>query len=253
LRKQSSQLFDEINSLLNKQNALNESVAKVSRMNTEVTQNYSKIGQIEKHIQLSKNKLTKQKRKDTTEAEKAVHELYVSLNEFTKKEKAASKMLSYCMYSANLLTDSGIKAKVIKQYLPVINKFVNQYLFVLDFFVSFNIDENFNESIRSRHRDDFSYESFSEGEKSRIDIALLLTWRQIAKMKNSVSCNLLMLDEIYDGSLDDEGANNLQKILSELDDNIFVISHKKEITESEMFDRVIEFKKDGNFSSIVIK
>jgi len=158
---------------------------------------------------------------------------------------------SYNSVIAEMLKDTGIKTKVIKQYLPVINKLVNQYLQVLDFFVHFNLDEEFKETIRSRHRDSFTYDSFSEGEKQRIDLALLFTWRMIAKMKNSISTNLLILDETFDSSLDHEGVDNLMKILYTLDDetNTFVISHKGEILDGK-FARKIEFVKHKNFSKI---
>ena len=150
-----------------------------------------------------------------------------------------------------MLKDTGIKTKIIKQYLPAINKLVNQYLQVLDFFVHFNLDESFQETIRSRHRDEFTYDSFSEGEKQRIDLALLFTWRQIAKMKNSVATNLLILDETFDSSLDHDGVDNLLKILYTLDNdtNIFVISHKGEILDGK-FNSKIEFKKEKNFSKM---
>ena len=153
---------------------------------------------------------------------------------------------------AELLTDGGIKAKVIKQYLPVINKLINQYLQVLDFFVLFNIDEEFNETIKSRHRDDFSYTSFSEGEKSRIDLALMFTWRQIARMKNSTNTNLLMLDETFDSSLDSDGVDNLLKILATLDKdtNTFIISHKTDVLDGK-FENKLRFEKVNNFSKMV--
>ena len=152
---------------------------------------------------------------------------------------------------SEMLKDTGIKTKIIKQYLPVMNTLVNQYLQVLDFYVHFDLDEEFNETIRSRHRDIFTYDSFSEGEKQRIDLSLLFTWRQIAKMKNSVSTNLLILDETFDSSLDHDGVENLLKILNTLGDgtNIFVISHKGEILNGK-FDDTIEFKKERNFSKI---
>jgi DNA repair exonuclease SbcCD ATPase subunit len=158
---------------------------------------------------------------------------------------------TYNQVMAEMLKDTGIKTKVIKQYLPVINKLVNQYLQVLDFFVLFNLDESFQETIRSRHRDIFTYDSFSEGEKQRIDLALLFTWRQIAKMKNSVATNLLVLDETFDSSLDHEGVDNLMKILYTLDNdtNVFVISHKGEILDGK-FKEKIEFYKDKNFSKM---
>lgn len=153
---------------------------------------------------------------------------------------------------SELLKDTGIKTKIIRQYLPIMNRLINQHLQTLDFFVSFHLDDNFNETIRSRHRDDFSYSSFSEGEKSRIDLALLFSWRQIAKMKNSANTNLLMLDEVYDGSLDSDGADNLMKILNSLgkDTNVFVISHKQDLLEAK-FEHKIEFAKSKNFSVIV--
>ena len=150
-----------------------------------------------------------------------------------------------------MLKDTGIKTKVIKQYLPVMNRLINQYLQILDFFVSFHLDENFNETIRSRHRDSFNYASFSEGEKQRIDLALLFTWRQIAKMKNSAASNLLILDETFDSSLDVDGVDNLTKILDTLDDgsNVFIISHKGDVLENK-FRSKIEFFKERNFSKI---
>ncbi|MAI17725.1 MAG: hypothetical protein CMH04_03600 [Marinovum sp.] len=158
---------------------------------------------------------------------------------------------SYSDAAAEMLKDTGIKTKVIKQYLPVMNKLVNQYLQVLDFFVSFNLDENFNEVIRSRHRDAFNYASFSEGEKQRIDLSLLFTWRQIAKMKNSTSTNLLILDETFDSSLDHDGIDNLMKILGTLEDdsNVFVISHKGDLLDGK-FRSKIEFTKERNFSKV---
>lgn len=158
---------------------------------------------------------------------------------------------SYNSIMGEMLKDTGIKTKVIKQYIPVINNLVNKYLQILDFFVHFNLDESFNETIRSRHRDAFSYDSFSEGEKQRIDLALLFTWRMIAKMKNSVATNLLVLDETFDSSLDHDGVDNLMKILYSLEDdtNTFVISHKGEILDGK-FQNKLEFYKDKNFSKL---
>ena len=169
----------------------------------------------------------------------------------TESKLELNEQFQYNQCIAEMLKDTGIKTKIVKQYLPVINKLVNQYLQILDFFVHFNLDESFQESIRSRHRDSFSYDSFSEGEKQRIDLALLFTWRMIAKMKNSVSTNLLILDETFDSSLDYEGVDNLMKIIHELDDdtNVFVISHKGDILDGK-FSRKIEFFKDKNFSKI---
>jgi DNA repair exonuclease SbcCD ATPase subunit len=158
---------------------------------------------------------------------------------------------SYYDTAASLLRDSGIKTKIIKQYLPIINKLVNKYLASLDFFVNFNLDESFKETIKSRHRDDFSYHNFSEGEKQRIDMALMLTWRAVAKLKNSSSTNLLILDEVFDSSLDTTGTEELMKILHGLEDvNLFVISHKGDILQDK-FANTIRFDKVKNFSRIV--
>ena len=154
-----------------------------------------------------------------------------------------------CLLVANqLLKDNGIKSRIIQKYLPVMNKLINDYLQNMDFYVNFTLNESFEETIKSRYRDAFSYESFSEGEKARIDIALLLTWRAIAKLKNSVDTNLLILDEIFDGSLDQNGTGELGWILKNFDDNtnVFVISHKEGMVEK--FDKTIKFEKHKNFS-----
>ena len=152
---------------------------------------------------------------------------------------------------SSMLKDGGIKTRIIKQYVPVMNKLINKYLSAMDFFVQFELDENFNETIRSRFRDVFSYSSFSEGEKLRIDLALLFTWRAVAKLRNSVSTNLLIMDEIMDSSLDTSGTEEFLKIIQDLtaDSNIFIISHKGD----QLFDKfhsVIRFEKVKNFSRI---
>ena len=215
--------------------------------------NIQVITHIQKSIngqQIDINNLT-----DTTsDISKAKEDLdsYIELkNSMTEDKLELNEQFQYNQCIAEMLKDTGIKTKIVKQYLPVINKLVNQYLQILDFFVHFNLDESFQESIRSRHRDSFSYDSFSEGEKQRIDLALLFTWRMIAKMKNSVSTNLLILDETFDSSLDYEGVDNLMKIIHELDDdtNVFVISHKGDILDGK-FSRKIEFFKEKNFSKI---
>jgi DNA repair exonuclease SbcCD ATPase subunit len=152
--------------------------------------------------------------------------------------------------AAVLLKDNGIKAKIIKQYIPIINKLINKYLSAMDFFVSFELDENFKESIKSRHRDDFSYDSFSEGEKQKIDLALLFTWRAIAKMRNSINTNLLIMDEVFDSSLDLNSTEYLINIIRDIakDNNIVIISHKEHMNEK--FTNVIKFVKIKNFSQI---
>jgi len=164
----------------------------------------------------------------------------------------AQDEILYNEIAAEMLKDTGIRTKIIKEYLPVMNNLINKYLQVLEFFVAFHLDENFQESIKSRHRDEFVYDNFSEGEKMRIDLSLLFAWRQVAKMKNSTNTNLLILDETFDSSLDDEGTDNLMKILKTLESgtNTFIISHKPYVLESKMENK-IQFVKKNNFSQIL--
>lgn len=189
---------------------------------------------------------------DTTEAEEALNFDIGEVSRIDSERKKQSHVKAYFEAIFELLKDTGIKTKIIRQYLPVMNKLINQYLQILDFFVSFNLDESFNETIKSRHRDTFSYSSFSEGEKQRIDLALLFSWRHIAKMKNSANTNLLILDETFDSSMDADGVDNLIKILHTLrkDTNVFIISHKQDLLDGK-FPAKIEFKKNNNFSSAV--
>jgi DNA repair exonuclease SbcCD ATPase subunit len=192
--------------------------------------------------------------KDTTNLEEENEKLGKMKAEKLTQEvilRELSDERSYYDVATLLLKDTGIKTKIIKQYIPVINKQVNKYLSAMDFFVNFNLDESFKETIKSRHRDDFSYASFSEGEKQRIDMALMLTWRAIAKMKNSSNTNLLILDEVFDSSLDANGTEDLMKILNILEHtNLFVISHKGDILQDK-FRNVMRFEKVNNFSRIV--
>ena len=158
---------------------------------------------------------------------------------------------TYAEAARSLLQDTGIKTKIIKQYLPIMNKLINTYLTSMEFYVNFTLNENFEETIKSRYRDEFTYDSFSEGEKMRIDLALLFTWRAIAKMKNSANTNLLMLDEIFDSSLDGAGTDEFLKILNSLgDENVFVISHKQDMLVDK-FKSTIKFEKIKNFSHVV--
>ena len=157
---------------------------------------------------------------------------------------------TYAEAARSLLQDTGIKTKIIKQYLPIMNKLINTYLTSMEFYVNFTLNENFEETIKSRYRDEFTYDSFSEGEKMRIDLALLFTWRAVAKMKNSANTNLLMLDEIFDSSLDGAGTDEFLKILNTLgDENVFVISHKQDMLVDK-FKSTIKFEKVKNFSHV---
>ena len=168
-----------------------------------------------------------------------------------EKRKDLIEDRHYLDIASVLLKDSGIKSKIIKHYLPIMNKLINKYLTDMDFFCQFNLDENFNETIKSRHRDEFSYHSFSEGERLRIDLSLLLAWREIARLKNSVNCNLLILDEVFDSSLDAVGTEEFLKLLTSFGNraNIFVISHKSD-TMTDKFQNHIVFEKKNNFSRI---
>ena len=195
-----------------------------------------------KSIKDSKNNSSKeQEQLESLQEQKVAHEQTLFLHKETK---------DYFSVAANLLKDTGIKTRIIKRYLPVMNKLINQYLQQMDFFVNFTLSESFEETIKSRYRDDFSYSSFSEGEKSRIDIALMLTWRSVAKLKNSVDTNLLILDEIFDSSLDSTGTDELSYILRNFtnDLNLFIISHREHMVEK--FDRVLKFDKVKNFSKM---
>ena len=221
--------------------------------NNELIKNNSTISAVNQYIsKINKEIADLSIRKDTIEHENENLILLVEqLRTILDEQERLSNEKQYYEYASNLLKDTGIKTRIIKQYLPVMNKLINKYLSSMDFFVNFNIDENFDETIKSRHRDDFKYSNFSEGEKQKIDLALLLTWRQVAKLKNSTNTNLLILDEIFDSSLDEGSMENLFTIFNEFDSdtNLFVISHRGD----QLFDRfrsVIKFEKQGNFSRI---
>ena len=192
-------------------------------------------------------------RNDKSDSSEADEKLKYLQEEYLKLKKQISEIKEErdtLLAASQLLKDNGIKTRIIKRYLPVMNKLINQYLQNMDFYVNFALDENFEETIKSRFRDTFSYESFSEGEKARIDIALLLTWRAVAKLKNSVDTNILILDEIFDGSLDQNGTGELGWILRNFDDdtNVYVISHKENLDGK--FDRTLMCEKVKNYSVV---
>lgn len=202
-----------------------------------------KILQIKDDIERLKNVKAIDKDEKIVEYKKELEDLSFMYNELVEEKNVLSA-------AGTLLKDTGIKAKIIKQYIPIINKLINKYLSAMDFFVSFELDENFNETIKSRHRDDFTYSSFSEGEKQKIDLALLFTWRAIAKLRNSINTNLLIMDEVFDSSLDQNSTEYLLNIIREVakDSNIIIISHKEHMNEK--FNNVIKFIKTKNFSTI---
>jgi DNA repair exonuclease SbcCD ATPase subunit len=189
--------------------------------------------------------------KTTQESERQLQTVEHDISSLQTEKETLLDERQYIDLATTLLKDGGIKTKIIKQYLPIINKHINKYLAKLGFFVNFNINESFEESIKSRYRDEFSYHNFSEGEKLRIDLAILLTWRQIAKMKNSVNVNILVFDEILDRAMDASGTDEFIRIMWEMGDagtNIFVISHKD--TMIDRFQRTIRFEKVKNFSTL---
>jgi DNA repair exonuclease SbcCD ATPase subunit len=222
---------------------VNELNGKVSNTNYQLMSIRSHVKEIEIEIQEIEG--------STPDKKAEYSKLEGLLNEKKDVKKAyldGKKESDVLNVATTLLKDSGIKTRIIKTYLPTMNKLINQFLQSMDFYVNFTLDEHFEETIKSRYRDVFTYESFSEGEKARIDIALLLTWRSIAKLKNSVDTNLLILDEIFDGSLDQSGTSDLGWILRNFDDstNVFVISHKTILDDK--FDRTITVSKDKNYS-----
>jgi DNA repair exonuclease SbcCD ATPase subunit len=232
---------------------IQSSLKHITAHSNEIVKHNSTVSAINQYVTKMQKEIEElSNRKDNLEEENTkLVELKAELSALIKHQEGLSIEKQYLEFAGNLLKDTGIKTKIIKQYLPIMNKLINKYLTAMDFFVNFNIDENFEESIKSRHRDDFSYANFSEGEKMRIDLALLFTWRQIAKMKNSTNTNLLILDEVFDSSLDTVGTDEFLKLLYEMDKdtNVFVISHKGD----QLFDKfrsVIKFKKVNNFSQV---
>ena len=239
----------ELEGLQNKFDILKREQEELDKIKTDIRMNEGTIYHCNDQIKsLESNSSVKSI--DTTQAEKELNDNQDHIKELEKQQQSQAHVRTYIEAIFELLKDTGIKTKIIREYLPVMNKLINQYLQILDFFVSLNLDESFNETIKSRHRDDFSYSSFSEGEKQRIDLALLFSWRHIAKMKNSANTNLLILDETFDSSLDADGVDNLIKILYTLrdDSNVFIISHKQDLLDGK-FPAKIEFKKQNNFSS----
>ena len=228
-------------------------VLHIQAHNNEIVKHNSTISAINTYVvKLQREIETLSEQKNSLVDDNAkLKELKTELGILVEKQKELSNEKQYLEYAGNLLKDTGIKTRIIKQYLPIMNKLINKYLTAMDFFVNFNINESFEETIKSRHRDDFSYANFSEGEKMRIDLALLFTWRQIAKMKNSTNTNLLILDEVFDSSLDTIGTDEFLKLIYDMDKdtNVFVISHKGD----QLFDKfrsVIKFKKVNNFSQV---
>ena len=246
LAKNIAEMKVEQQEVSNSLNKLRQKQQKINSNNDAIALLQKEVNKVQKEIDSLQGQTG-----DASKAKKELSDMRRSKDKSTEKKLEYVEERTYNEVIGEMLKDTGIKTKVIKQYLPIMNRLINSYLQVLDFFVSFHLDENFNETIRSRHRDSFNYASFSEGEKQRIDLSLLFTWRQIAKMKNSAASNLLILDETFDSSLDIDGVDNLTKILDTLDDgsNVFIISHKGDVLENK-FRSKIEFFKERNFSKI---
>ena len=250
--------YEELEKAIKKEQDRERKFTNLSREITRLTHGISKnntlISNCQKQQRDIKNEiqtLTNQIENRNTEHEKletfksTLQETYESLA--TKKET-----IKYFNYTYELLKDGGVKTKIIKKYLPLINQQINRYLQMMDFYINFTLDEEFNETVQSPIHEDFSYASFSEGEKQRIDLALLFTWREVAKFKNSVSTNLMVLDEVFDSSLDGQGTEEFLKIIKYVidDANIFVISHKTGL--DDRFENVVRFEKTKGFSRMVL-
>ena len=245
-------LSDEMNKVNKKVKDFRNLASAIQKNQVEIGKYRSTITQLEKFNSTLEAEIKQIKDKEIAEEDvKKLDKLQEKLYSLDLTSKKLKEELFYYDVARNLLQDTGIKTKIVKQYLPIMNKLINTYLSSMDFFVNFNIDENFNETIKSRFRDDFTYANFSEGEKMRIDLALLFTWRAIAKMKNSTNTNLLILDEIFDSSLDTDGTDAFLKILGTFDkENVFVISHKQDML-FDKFRHTIKFEKSRNFSKVV--
>lgn len=230
---------------------INKDIQKLNQQvmvnNNQITFLNNNIGDLNDEIDhlLKQSKKIDNEVKDSNKHAKKLQTLIKS-KENLLKEKNVHEVASF------LLKDNGIKTKIIRQYIPIMNKLINKYLAALDFMCDFHLDESFNETIKSRFRDEFTYASFSEGEKTRLDLALMMTWRAIAKLRNSASTNLLIMDEIFDGSLDASGTEELVSLIQSItgDSNVFVISHRSADVLYDKFQSVIRFEKHGNFSRI---
>jgi DNA repair exonuclease SbcCD ATPase subunit len=248
-----SKLTEECNKVSERLVTINEVHKKINAHNSEITRINASVTQLQKYTKKLLKEIEELKNKKVLSEDmmSVSVELVDSLEKMNNERKQLTEDKNYIDVAATLLKDSGIKSKIVKQYLPIINKLVNKYLSSMDFFVNFEINEEFKETIKSRFRDEFSYQNFSEGEKMRIDLALLFTWRAIAKMKSSMNTNLLILDEVFDSSLDNSGTEEFMKLINTLNDtNVFVISHKGDIL-IDKFRTVIKFDKVKNFSRII--
>jgi len=245
------ELLEELKQTQAKVNVINEVNQNIQTNRVEIAKENSSLVQLEKFNSTLQTEIDElQSCKVNKSDHGKLNELKEILSGFDMQKSKLREDQTYAEAAKNMLQDTGIKTKIIKQYLPIMNKLINTYLTSMEFYVNFTLDESFEETIKSRYRDEFSYASFSEGEKMRIDLALLFTWRAVAKMKNSTNTNLLILDEIFDSSLDGTGTDEFLKILNTLgDENVFVISHKQDAL-ADKFRSTIKFEEIKNFSHI---
>jgi len=238
-----TQRLNEINQVLQK---IASTEKEISSKQSDISASLQYVSKMQKNIDSLRNESS-----DTDKPQEELAQLITEGKGHVDKKKELIEDKHYYGIASSLLKDTGIKAKIIKHYLPIMNRLINKYLSDMDFFCQFHLDENFDETIKSRHRDEFSYHSFSEGERLRIDLSMLLAWREVARMKNSVNCNLLILDEVFDSSLDGVGTEEFLKLLNAFGKkaNIFVISHKSD-TMTDKFQNHIVFEKKNNFSRI---
>ena len=232
---------------------LNDILKDMQKKSSIMQHNIAEVNALSKLIQkcIDEMEELEEAKEEQDSMKKRIEEMNTNLQEVDFRLKELKEENFYLDICKNLLHDTGIKSKIIKQYLPVMNQTIQKYLTVLDFYVNFHLNDQFEETIKSRYRDDFSYSSFSEGEKMRIDLALMFTWREVARLKNSTNTNLLIMDEVFDSSLDASGTDDFLKILNELESqNIFVISHKGDVL-FDKFHSILKFEKQNNFSKIV--
>lgn len=245
LSLQYNDLDSKIKNIMLINSQINEYKLEIHRIKTKMNSLLDYKDALEEEIKDIKKKVKTENTQEIGSLEKELEELESEYNELMEEK-------NLLLVTGTLLKDGGIKSRIIKQYVPVINRLINKYLSAMEFMCQFELDEQFNETIRSRYRDEFSYASFSEGEKMRINLAILFTWRSLAKLRNSINTNLLIMDEVFDSSLDANGTEEFLKIIKNLtvDTNTFIISHKTDQL-IDKFDRVITFKKHLNFSKIV--
>ena len=248
-----SDMDSELEKRTKRLNDITNVISEVNNLNQQISQKNGELSGLQRTLEEIVDNIAELSNESADEADnkKKERELKKQLKELQVKKEELINQREVLKVASVLLKDGGIKAKIIKQYIPIMNKLINKYLAQMDFFVNFELDEEFNETIKSRFRDAFTYDSFSEGEKMRIDLALLFTWRAIAKLRNSASTNLLIMDEVFDSSLDNTGTDELLRIINDLtkDTNTFIISHKGD-TLFDKFNNVIKFEKIKNFSRV---